>query len=85
MKKISRALVVTAMAGGMALASATGASAGHCLAPAGEDAQPGFSYFGTDHVKESTHAEGEKVHGGTPGASNCNQTAQEKRADASKP
>ncbi len=50
----------------------TGASAAHCV-DAGNTA-PGFSYFGTDHVQEATHAEGRTPgHMGTPGASNCRE------------
>ena len=40
----------------------SGAFAAHCVAPATEPSSPGFSYFGTDHVKGSTHPEG-----GNPG------------------
>jgi len=52
----------------------SGASAAHCVAPAGEEPAPGFSYFGTDHVQETDHKEGGNPgpHMGTPGASNCN-------------
>lgn len=52
------------------------ASAAHCIAPAGEPSSPGFSYFGRDHVQESTHAEGGNPgpHAGTSGASNCRDT-----------
>jgi hypothetical protein len=52
------------------------ASAAHCVAPAAEPSSPGFSYFGRDHVQESTHAEGGNPgpHGGTSGASNCRDT-----------
>lgn len=55
---------------------AGGASAAHCLAPAGEESSPGFSYFGRDHVKEADHAEGGNPgpHAGTSGASNCRET-----------
>jgi hypothetical protein len=54
-------------------AGAPSAGAGHCASPDGTS--PGFSYFGTDHVQESDHAEGEKVHAGTPAASNCRETS----------
>ena len=52
------------------------ASAAHCVAPAGEPSSPGFSYFGSDHVQESTHAEGGNPgpHAGTSGASSCRDT-----------
>ena len=62
----------------------TGASAAHCVAPAGEPSSPGFSYFGTDHVQETDHngaapgqPEGGKSgrHAGTSGASNCFETS----------
>ena len=52
-------------------AGAPSAGAGHCV----EGDSPGYSYFGTDHVQESDHAEGEKVHAGTPAASNCRETS----------
>lgn len=48
-------------------ASAPTASAAHCV----ETNEPGFSYFGTDHVQEEGH-EGRDKHAGTSGASNCN-------------
>ena len=71
-KKLAHALLVTAMAGSMAVASATGASAAHCV----KGDSPGFSYFGTDHVQEADHAEGGNPgpHMGTSGASNCRET-----------
>ncbi len=73
-KKLVLGMTVAAMAGLGVVPAA--ASAAHCVAPAGEEAQPGFSYFGTDHVKESTHAEGGNPgpHAGTSGASNCRET-----------
>ncbi len=51
-------------------------SAAHCVAPALEPSLPGFSYFGRDHVQESTHAEGGNPgpHATTSGASNCRAT-----------
>ncbi len=75
-------MMVTGLAAASVLAGAIGAfpagsaSAAHCL----ETDEPGFSYFGTDHVKETTHAtpgEGGNPgpHMGTPGASNCNETS----------
>ena len=55
-------------------AGAPSASAAHCQNA--EQTSPGFSYFGTDHVKESNHAEGGNPgpHAGTSGASNCRET-----------
>ncbi|MDQ3733349.1 MAG: hypothetical protein M3400_05000 [Actinomycetota bacterium] len=70
--KLGKTIAVTAMAGGSILFSAGGASAAHCVSPDGTS--PGFSYFGTDHVQESDHAEGVNPgHGalGSPGAENC--------------
>ena len=74
--KLAKATAILAMASGSVLLSAGGASAAHCVAPAGEPSSPGFSYFGTDHVKEADHAEGGNPgpHGGTSGASNCRDT-----------
>ena len=74
MKKIAYALLTTAMAGGFALGTAGAASAAHCTDMAGTT--PGFSYFGTDHVKEASHPEGGNPgpHAGTSGASNCRET-----------
>lgn len=75
MKLTKRLLVGVALAASLAVFPAT-ASAAHCLAPAGEAPMPGFSYFGRDHVQESTHAEGGNPgpHAGTSGASNCRET-----------
>lgn len=72
MKIVKYALLTVAMAGGLAFSSAGAASAAHCV----EGSSTGFSYFGTDHVKESTHAEGGNPgpHAGTSGASNCRAT-----------
>ena len=74
MKKIAFAVLTVALAGGVTLGSAGPASAAHCLNP--EQTSPGFSYFGTDHVQEATHAEGGNPgpHAGTSGASNCRTT-----------
>ncbi|MDP9394524.1 MAG: hypothetical protein M3Q27_09880 [Actinomycetota bacterium] len=74
MKKLNRALLVTAMTGAMAFGVAGTASAAHCVDA--DRTSPGFSYFGTDHVQESTHAEGGNPgpHAGTSGASNCRET-----------
>lgn len=78
MKKIAYAFLTAAMAGGMALGTGGVASAGHCV----EDGEPGFSYFGTDHVQEDKHTDGQRgnaegnndggPNGGTQGASSCN-------------
>ena len=70
--KLAKATVILAMASGSVVLSAGGASAAHCV----EGDSPGFSYFGTDHVQEATHAEGGNPgpHMGTPGASNCRDT-----------
>jgi len=74
-KKISVLLAGTAVGILAAVGSAGPASAGHCVAPAGEPSSPGFSYFGTDHVKKTAHDnEGGGVHNGTSGASNCRDT-----------
>jgi len=75
MKLPKRLLVGFALTMSLAVFPAT-ASAAHCVAPAGEESMPGFSYFGRDHVKESTHAEGGNPgpHAGTSGASNCRET-----------
>ena len=65
--------VVVSIAAMAALGIGTsGASAAHCL----ETDEPGFSYFGTDHVQEATHAEGGNPgpHMRTSGASNCRAT-----------
>jgi len=74
LKKIVKAVAVTAIAGGSVLVGASGASAAHCVSL--EKDSPGFSYFGTDHVKEGGHDnEGQgRPHMGTPGASNCRET-----------
>jgi len=70
--KLAKATVILAMASGSVVLSAGGASAAHCV----EGDSPGFSYFGTDHVKEADHAEGGNPgpHAGTSGASNCRDT-----------
>ena len=72
-KKLLAGMVIAGALAGIPVASA---SAAHCLAPAGEPSAPGFSYFGTDHVQESSHAEGGNPgpHAGTSGASNCRTT-----------
>ena len=73
--KLAKATAILAMASGSVLLSAGGASAAHCVEPGDNPSSPGFSYFGTDHVKEDNHAnEGQPVHMGTSGASNCRDT-----------
>jgi len=42
LKKIVKAVAVTAIAGGSVLVGAGGASAAHCVAPAGEEPRMGF-------------------------------------------
>ena len=68
-RKLLAGLVIAGALAGIPVASV---SAAHCV----EGSSPGFSYFGTDHVQESTHAEGGKrgPHAGTSGASNCRET-----------
>ena len=70
--KKAAAAVLIAAAG--ALAGPSGAMGAHCVDEG--RTSPGFSYFGTDHVQESTHAEGGNPgpHAGTSGASNCRET-----------
>ena len=82
MKKLGYAVLTAVMAGGLALSAATPASAGHCEND--EGTSPGFSYFGTTPVQNADH-NGEEAgqpeggqngpHAGTPGASNCRETA----------
>jgi hypothetical protein len=75
MKVTKRLIVGVALAMSMAIIPGS-VSAAHCVAPVGEASSPGFSYFGRDHVQESTHAEGGNPgpHAGTSGASNCRGT-----------
>lgn len=75
MKVPKRFIVGLALSLSLAVVPGT-ASAAHCVAPANEASMPGFSYFGRDHVQESTHAEGGNPgpHAGTSGASNCRAT-----------
>ena len=71
-KKIVVCAVFTVMS---SLMVAGPASAVHC-GDAADPTTPGFSYFGTDHVKESAHdREGGNPgpHAGTSGASNCQE------------
>ena len=63
-KGLRYAVAAAAVAGGLTLGQAGTASAAHCLAPAGEEPQPGFSYFGNDHVAQ------EEAHGGSPEGGN---------------
>ncbi|MDQ3733342.1 MAG: hypothetical protein M3400_04965 [Actinomycetota bacterium] len=88
--KLAKTIAITAMAAGSVLLSAGTASAAHCTGVTAEEmAQPGFSYFGTDHVQETDHngdapgsPEGRGQHDptganaplGNPGASNCVET-----------
>lgn len=71
-RKLTKCIAVTAMVAGSISLSAGGASAAHCV----EGDSPGFSYFGNTHVAEGdAHAnEGQGVHAGTSGASNCRDT-----------
>ena len=73
-KALSYSFAVAIIAAGLVTGSTTAASAAHCQNV--EKTSPGFSYFGTDHVQESTHAEGGNPgpHAGTSGASNCRET-----------
>ncbi|HWH29799.1 MAG TPA: hypothetical protein VNU26_12670 [Mycobacteriales bacterium] len=72
MRVLRTAVVTAALAGGLGLVTAGPAAAAHCV----EDDSPGFSYFGTGHASEDREAQGSKEgpHGGTSGASNCNET-----------
>ena len=72
MKKL---ITAAAVAVALPLAASGSAQAAHCVSPDGTS--PGFSYFGTVHVKGDAH-DNEGVgrpHSGTPGASNCRETA----------
>ena len=73
MRKMLSTAVAVAAVTAFAIVPA-GASAAHCQNS--EQTSPGFSYFGTDHVQESSHAEGGNPgpHAGTCGASNCRET-----------
>ncbi len=76
-KRIRLAIAAAAVVGGFTISQAGAVSAAHCVSPAAEGVDtPGFSYFGTDHVKQDGHAnEGSgRPHLGTPGASNCRDT-----------
>ena len=75
MKVPKRFVVGLALTMSLAVSPAT-VSAAHCVASADEPSSPGFSYFGREHVQESTHAEGGNPgpHMGTSGASNCRAT-----------
>jgi hypothetical protein len=75
-KRIRVAVVAAAVIGGTTFGQAGAASAAHCVAPVGESATPGFSYFGNDHNQEAHSAEGGNPgpHAGTSGASNCRAT-----------
>ncbi len=72
-KRFRIAIAAATMVGGFTITQAGSASAAHCF----EGNTPGFSYFGTDHVKEARHTnEGStRPHAGSPGASNCRNGA----------
>ena len=73
-KTLSLGVAVTAVAAAIMFGSAGAASAAHCVD--NDATTPGFSYFGTVHVKMADHAEGVNPgHTGTGGASNCNETS----------
>ena len=55
-KTLSLGVAVTAVAAAIMFGSAGAASAAHCVDT--EATSPGFSYFGTVHVKMADHAEG---------------------------
>ncbi len=78
-KRIRIAIAAATIVGGFTMTQAGSASAAHCFEDdPTEEMTPGFSYFGTDHVKEEAHAsEGGNPgpHAGTPGASNCRNGA----------
>ncbi len=70
MKKKLAAIAFAGATLGM-FVTAPSAGAAHCV----EGDSPGFSYFGTDHVKGDGHDnEGKGQHAGTAGASNCRST-----------
>lgn len=73
-RKLAYTFALTALASGMTMGVSGPALAAHCVDEA--KTSPGFSYFGTDHVQESNHAEGGNPgpHMGTSGASNCRDT-----------
>ena len=50
-KRFRIAIAAATMVGGFTITQAGSASAAHCF----EGNTPGFSYFGTDHVKEARH------------------------------
>ena len=69
LRNLVRTIAVTAMAAGSVLLSAGGASAAHCT---GGTDLPGFSYFGTEHVQETSGNQGINNPEGDPqGASVC--------------
>lgn len=73
MKKKLAALAVAGASLAM-FAGAPSASAAHCVAPADQEAKPGFSYFGTDHVQERDGGNEGLQGDGTAGASACRGT-----------
>jgi len=74
-KALSSIVAVTAITLGIVVGAGGAAQAAHCVDGAGTT--PGFSYFGTVHVQNATHAEGGNPgpHAGTSGASNCLATS----------
>lgn len=80
-KRIRLAVAAAAVIGGLGFSQASPASAAHCVAPAGDEATPGFSYFGNDHVAEEEAHGGSPEggnpgpHAGTSGASSCRVTS----------
>lgn len=73
-KLISTAFATAIVATGIVLGAASPATAAHCVDSTGTS--PGFSWFGA-HVQLADHKEGGNPgpHMGTPGASNCLETA----------
>ena len=74
-KKLGSVMAIAAVV--TVAAAPSGASAAHCIAPAGAEPTPGFSYFGKVHVQSGAHdREGGNPgpHMGTSGASNCRET-----------
>lgn len=73
-KLVSTAFITAIVVGGLALGTASTASAAHGVDRTGTS--PGFSWFGA-HVQLADHKEGGNPgpHLGTPGASNCLETA----------
>jgi len=74
-RALSYTLAVATITVGLVAGTVGTANAAHCVDSAGTT--PGFSYFGTVHVQNATHAEGGNPgpHAGTSGASNCLETS----------